>query len=66
MPWLTLLLLIAVTTSAQGELRPTDVRHVKVYYKREHFCGWPTNHGIWSWGNQILVGFTKAGTKISG
>ena len=22
------------------------------------FAGWPANHGIWSWGNEILVGFS--------
>ena len=21
------------------------------------FCGWPANEGIWSWGDEILVGF---------
>jgi hypothetical protein len=24
------------------------------------FCGWPANNGIWSWGNEILVGFYQA------
>ena len=24
------------------------------------FYGWPANNGIWSWGNEILVGFTEA------
>jgi hypothetical protein len=22
------------------------------------FGGWPANHGIWSWGDEILVGFS--------
>ena len=34
-----------------------DVRHVVVYHNEEHFAGWPANQGIWSWGNEILVGF---------
>jgi predicted neuraminidase len=32
-----------------------------VYHQRGRFGGWPANHGIWSWGNEILVGFS-AGT----
>ena len=33
------------------------MQHVKVYAKVGRFGGWPANHGIWSWGNEILVGF---------
>jgi hypothetical protein len=33
-------------------------RHVKVYHQPGRFGGWPANHGIWSWGNEILVGFS--------
>jgi hypothetical protein len=33
------------------------IRHVKVYYETGRYGGWPANHGIWSWGNEILVGF---------
>jgi hypothetical protein len=28
-----------------------------VYLQPGRFAGWPANHGIWSWGNEILVGF---------
>jgi hypothetical protein len=31
---------------------------VKVYHQPGRFGGWPANHGIWSWGNEILVGFS--------
>ncbi|MBI3694764.1 MAG: exo-alpha-sialidase [Acidobacteria bacterium] len=34
--------------------------HVRVYYEAGRFGGWPANHGIWSWGNEILVGFSAA------
>ncbi|HVT93344.1 MAG TPA: sialidase family protein [Bryobacteraceae bacterium] len=30
---------------------------VKVYGQSGRFAGWPANYGIWSWGNEILVGF---------
>lgn len=28
-----------------------------VYCEAGHSAGWPANHGIWSWGNEIVVGF---------
>src|SRR5581483_8598752 len=31
--------------------------NVVVYKQAERFAGWPANHGIWSWGNEIVVGF---------
>jgi len=33
------------------------VRHVMVYAKPGRFAGWPANDGLWSWGDEILVGF---------
>jgi hypothetical protein len=36
-----------------------DVTHVKVYYEEGRFGGWPANHGIWCWGNEILVGYSR-------
>ncbi len=35
-----------------------NVEHVKVYYEKGRFGGWPANHGAWNWGDEILVGFT--------
>jgi len=32
-------------------------RNVTVYKESGRFAGWPANHGIWSWGNEIVVGF---------
>ena len=34
-------------------------RHVIVYHEKGRFGGWPANNGIWSWGDEILVGITK-------
>lgn len=31
--------------------------HVIVYKEAGRFAGWPANHGIWSWGDEIVVGF---------
>lgn len=37
-----------------------DAQHVVVYREKGRFGGWPANHGIWNWGNEILVGFSAA------
>jgi len=42
------------------------VRHVKVYAERGRFGGWPANHGLWSWGDEILVGFSAGYFKDNG
>jgi hypothetical protein len=36
---------------------PRVVKQVVVCRERGRFGGWPANHGAWSWGNEILVGF---------
>ena len=36
-----------------------DGEHVVVYHEEGRFGGWPANNGIWSWGDEILVGITK-------
>jgi hypothetical protein len=40
-----------------------DVQHVTVFYEEGKYGGWPANWGIWSWNNEILVGFTNADHK---
>jgi len=42
------------------------IRHVKVYAEPGRFGGWPANHGIWCWGNEILVGFSAGYYKDNG
>lgn len=42
------------------------VKHVKVYFESGRFGGWPANQGIWSWGNEILVGFSRGYYKDLG
>ena len=41
-------------------------RNVKVYAEPGRFGGWPANHGLWSWGNEILVGFSRGYYKDLG
>lgn len=37
-----------------------DIQHGVIFYEDGQFGGWPANHGIWSWDNEILVGFIQA------
>ncbi len=65
---LILVLVAAQLVSGQGQpncvvaadtpASPRVLGHVKVYSQPGRFGGWPANHGIWSWGNEILVGFS--------
>jgi hypothetical protein len=54
-----------LTIGAKAAPEPV-VRHVKVYAERGRFGGWPANHGIWSWGDEILVGFSAGYFKDNG
>jgi hypothetical protein len=51
--------------AASGRLSE-PVQHVMVYHKPGRFGGWPANHGIWSWGDEILVGFSAGYFKDLG
>lgn len=42
---------------ARLEARPV---HQTVYRESGRFGGWPANHGVWSWGGEVAVGFTAA------
>jgi hypothetical protein len=43
-----------------------EVSHGQVYYEPGRFGGWPANHGIWSWEDEILVGFSCGYYKDQG
>ena len=45
---------------------PAKVEHVTVYREEGRFAGWPANHGIWIWGNEILTGFSRGYYKDLG
>ena len=36
------------------------IKHVEIYREEGRYGGWPANHGIWSWSNEIVVGFSNA------
>jgi len=65
------LMVLVLMTSLAGTVLAADEgpaapRHVNVYYEKGRFGGWPANHGIWSWGNEILVGFSRGFYKDMG
>lgn len=34
------------------------MEQVTVYRREGRYCGWPANYGAWSWGEEIVAGFT--------
>ena len=43
-----------------------DMKNVVIYKEAGRFGGWPANHGIWIWDNEILVGFSRGWYKNLG
>jgi hypothetical protein len=50
----------AAAHGADGTARSKVLKQVTVYHETGRFGGWPANHGVWAWGNEILVGFSRA------
>ncbi len=67
---LTLGLLASLASPTQATqptgARAVSVRHVPVYAVEGRFGGWPANHGMWSWGDEIVVGFSAGYYKDLG
>jgi len=42
------------------------IQHVNIYRETGRFGGWPANHGIWIWDNEILFGFSRGYYKDRG
>jgi len=58
--------LVAFPSSAQeavsadgARVQAPDAKHAMIYHEAGRFAGWPANHGMWIWGNEILVGFSR-------
>jgi hypothetical protein len=47
-------LAVCASTPAQW---PDSVKNVVVFKETNKFAGWPANNGMWSWGNEMVVGF---------
>ena len=69
-PYSLFLILCAILAlfgqKAFSQASKLDVKHVKVYHEKGRYAGWPANHGIWIWGNEILTGFSKGYHKDMG
>lgn len=37
---------------------PAGAEHVTIWREPRRYGGWPANHGMWSWDNELLVGFS--------
>ncbi len=48
----------------RGEAGP--LKNVTIYLESGRFGGWPANNGIWCWGNEIVVGFSRGYFKDTG
>ena len=57
---------ISAEESSGDGYRIASAKHVKVYAESGRFGGWPANHGLWSWGDEILVGFSAGYDKDHG
>ena len=60
------MILLGGFISSPDQIILEDVQHVKVYGEKGRFGGWPANHGIWIWDNEILVGYSRAWYKDMG
>lgn len=65
---ITAILAFCLATGLPGDpvLRAEKVTHVEVYYEAGRFGGWPANHGMWNWGNEVLVGYSRGYYKDLG
>jgi hypothetical protein len=50
-------------SSAQAQQEDKHIEHKVVFQQDEKYAGWPANHGIWVWEDEILVGFVEASFK---
>jgi hypothetical protein len=46
-------------------LAAVPAEHVTVWREPGRYGGWPANHGIWAWGDEVVCGFT-AGQLVPG
>lgn len=37
-----------------------------IFSEKETYAGWPANHGLWQWGNEIIVGFIHGKYNVGG
>lgn len=50
-------LLLFPAAAALAAPPPAFPKSVIVYREAGRFAGWPANHGMWAWGDELVVGF---------
>ncbi|HEY1081886.1 MAG TPA: sialidase family protein [Prosthecobacter sp.] len=50
-------------TSEAASLSPAIRENVIIYKEPGRYGGWPANHGLWQWGDELVVGFTSTWYK---
>ncbi len=67
MRWIAFLPLLSLLACNTMPVKHADsVEHGTVYFSEGRFAGWPANNGVWSWGDEIVVGFTLGYYKYAG
>lgn len=67
MPAVIVILVCLMTSTFVLSVEPPHAdRSVVVYFEEGRYGGWPANYGIWSWGDEILVGFNQGYHKDQG
>jgi len=49
--------------AAAPKLKPATQENVIVYKEAGRYGGWPANHGLWQWGDELVAGFTSTWYK---
>ena len=52
------LFVLVFVVAANGQNMAESIQHTEVFFESGRFAGWPANQGIWSWGQEIVVGFS--------
>ena len=57
--------IVADKAPSKGTLtvKPASQENVIVYKESGRYGGWPANHGLWQWGDELVVGFTSTWYK---
>jgi hypothetical protein len=53
-------------TDQQKPAVNAEAAHVEIARAPGRYGGWPANHGIWAWGDEILVGFSWGHMRSGG
>lgn len=51
--------------AASPTVSPASRENVILYKEPGRYGGWPANHGLWQWGDEMVVGFTSTWHKTT-